>query len=497
MNHNPRKLAPLPPNDPESGSVLITTLIAVMLVGGVAAMMLHRSHREQQATQLRLQRAQALVAAETGLQYNYPLLAADPVYAVKNTTGFAWDATTQQYVGAPATLTATAGGKAHTFQYGLQYRNGNTPVQFATRSSPTESYDRIRVTCTSGTGLARRTVVATYAFQMGQQFQGGIISDMNPTGTGSGKSGAQKGNITFDGGPNQHYVFGDIRANGDIRYENTSLTDQNASANFTVFHGKIEKNLRLTADPIPDFTSLGGPDQLFDFAQFEAAANAGAGQVYTTLAAFRTAMNAANAQGKTLEGITVLKIDPAVEGNGPKLTTSNLAGGINITGTLVFRFKSGTAADYKVFIETPLNINKANLTGWNKSVESTYTSGYPGTYTNPAKKPSAVNIAPTYKNFAPDADLPALMFNNGIVDIHDAANICGVIYGPSFIEIEMKDSNKVQYINGSIFGGGGIYFQGKSGSTQAIRYDPNTVDKLTTMQNKAQVLTRIGYSVEQ
>jgi len=49
------------------------------------------------------------------------------------------------------------------------------------------------------------------------------------------------------------------------------------------------------------------------------------------------------------------------------------------------------------------------------------------------------------------------MYNIGILDIHGNANISGVLYTPSFVEIENKQNGQIQYFNGSIIGGGGIF----------------------------------------
>ncbi len=109
-----------------------------------------------------------------------------------------------------------------------------------------------------------------------------------------------------------------------------------------------------------------------------------------------------------------------------------------------------------------------------------------------------MDITPAYENFAPDDDYPAVMFNNAIVDMHHDVNVCGVVYGPSFVEFESTDSSKKdQYINGAIYGGGGIYVRSSDNpvAKQAIRYDPNTVDKLQTMNGKGQVLMRTGFAI--
>ena len=57
-----------------------------------------------------------------------------------------------------------------------------------------------------------------------------------------------------------------------------------------------------------------------------------------------------------------------------------------------------------------------------------------------------VRLANTVSNDTSD-DLPALMYNVGILDIHGNANICGGVYSPSFMEIENKEDGNLQYFN--------------------------------------------------
>ncbi len=213
-------------------------------------------------------------------------------------------------------------------------------------------------------------------------------------------------------------------------------------------------------------------------------------------------MNAANAAGQPLEGITVLSLDPAVEGNSPKIVKEPsaksgkhfLPGGINIRGTLLFNFAPGTNPDYKVFLITDVNINPADLSGLVLADPSTYTSGYDLPWNDDTKKPSAVDISGAgFSNFTASDDLPALMFNTGVVDQHGASNICGLIYGPSFIEIENKEG-QLQYFNGAILGGAGIFIEGdKSSGNTVIKFDPTTIDLLATQGGKGQGLRILSW----
>jgi hypothetical protein len=76
------------------------------------------------------------------------------------------------------------------------------------------------------------------------------------------------------------------------------------------------------------------------------------------------------------------------------------------------------------------------------------------------------------------------MYNIGILDIHGNANISGVLYTPSFVEIENKKDGQTQYFNGSIIGGGGIYIQNNQKATSIVTYNPATLDYLATSSNK-------------
>jgi len=80
-----------------------------------------------------------------------------------------------------------------------------------------------------------------------------------------------------------------------------------------------------------------------------------------------------------------------------------------------------------------------------------------------------------------------LMYSIGIVDIHGSANVCGVCYTPSFMEIENHGQN--QYFKGAMIMGQGIYFENKTAATSIIAYDPHSADFLATLNNKGKVVT--------
>jgi hypothetical protein len=130
-----------------------------------------------------------------------------------------------------------------------------------------------------------------------------------------------------------------------------------------------------------------------------------------------------------------------------------------------------------------MNINPADLSGLVASNPSTYTSGYPPIYNESTKNP--VNITPVgYPKFEATDDLPAMMYNIGIFDIHGNVNISGVLYSPSFFEIENKQDGQTQYFKGSLISGGGLYFENLKAAKSIISYDSHVLDKLASMGSK-------------
>ena len=439
----------------EAGSAMIVMIIMVVVFAGIATPVLLRSLKEHSGTSSDVMAARALFTAESGLDYNFLLMQKDPLYAVKaGESEYKWDAGRKHYEAAtPKVLYSTGASHGASFGYGIQYQNSGTAVEFADRTAPAETFDTIVVRSWAVVGKTRRIVEAYYRFQFGHK--GAIVSDMEPTSQQWSKNGAKDGNISIDSGGrnNQVAIFGDIVANGMVWYDNTQLTMANASTYLMAFSGQLKQELFGTPDEVPDFTSIGGNDQLFDFERMYWAASEGAGAIYTTIAEFETAVAAANAVSEPLEGIQFLSVDPGSEGGSPSFTVS---GGINIRGTFVVAFAPGTAADYKIKALTDVNINGLDLSSVDFADEATYVSGYGQPYVTATPMPHQVNITSHGKdNFSAEDDLPAVMFNNGIIDYHHNTNICGVVYGPSFIEIENKNSGQLQYFNGAIFGEAG------------------------------------------
>ncbi len=239
-----------------------------------------------------------------------------------------------------------------------------------------------------------------------------------------------------------------------------------------------------SADQIPDYTADGSTDQLFDFNRFIAVADA-SGNHYKDLATFIAAANAAALKPRgALEGIIVVDIWRNDKQFG-SLDPTHLPNGVNVRGTLVFNFSPEFGPMDKIINTATMNINPADLSRLNPSDPSTYPSGYPPIYTNPAKNPVNVDISSQgFANFTADDDLPALMYNIGILDIHGNANISGVVYSPSFMEIENKKDGQIQYFKGALIGGGGIFFDNPNGGKSIVSFDGKALDVLATSMNK-------------
>ena len=176
-------------------------------------------------------------------------------------------------------------------------------------------------------------------------------------------------------------------------------------------------------------------------------------------------------------------------------------------------------------IECPLSVNAANLTSVVRNDRSTYTTGYPPVYTTATPKPYEVDLTSLtvngrsgFANFTATDDLPAVMFDKAIMDIEGPTNICGVIYSATYIEFEFEheaytavdhdgdlvadtwamqplggSTGELQYINGAIYGGGGILFRPDLATTEILlNYDVNTVDSLPyTAPGGAPVITEL------
>ena len=311
-------------------------------------------------------------------------------------------------------------------------------------------------------------------------FGAAIISDSpGSTSTGLAKSDAQQGNVVINGDTGGPTVIDGggglaIWANGRGNYD----------ALATVSPTAVLANTYNTASQVPDYTLEGSPDQLFDFKRFIAVADVSKTH-YTNLTQFFASNNAAFlTPAGALEGVIVVDIYKS----DPKFTVldpTSLPNGINVRGTLMFNFSSEFVGSDKIFNTATVNVNKANLSGLNPANPATYTTGYPPTYYDASKKPSNVDISSKgFSNFAPSDDLPAMMYNIGIFDIHGNANVCGVMYTPSFMEIENKKDSQIQYFKGALIGGAGVYVENLKISKSVVSYDPLCLDLLATAATK-------------
>lgn len=325
---------------------------------------------------------------------------------------------------------------------------------------------RVTVRSTATVGKSTQTVQAF--LEMTLAFGAAIVStDEGTTSTSVNKSVAQDGNAVVDGGNNGTTVInGGVLANGQ------------GNTNACLVTGGVTDQLLNTENRIPDYTDPGGDHQLFDFGRFTAVSKV-MGTHYTNLTSFI----AAAAPGTVLEGVIVVEIPKDDKG---ELSDKTLPKGINVRGTLCFKFGTGWSPSDKIINTAAMNINPANLSGLVPSDPSTYTTGYPPTFTNPFKNPANVDIFTpyNYSNFTTNDDLPALMYNNAILDIHGNANICGVVYSPCFMEIENKMDGQTQYFNGSLIGGGGIYVENGKDSISVVNFDVRTLDLLATFGDR-------------
>lgn len=338
---------------------------------------------------------------------------------------------------------------------------------------------------------------------------GNVVVNGYSTSSGSGSgSGSAHGPIIVDGEQSDA-----ILANGSV----------NISPTITSIPAKsVSDDNRGTANAIPDYTAQGTANALFDFNRFIAAADATPNALsasgtnhFTSLASFLQANAlAAATPAAALEGIIVVDVT-ATSSSGKNgdigiavlanptsyVGTSYLPAvnpqihGITVRGTLFFNFGPAYGPLDKIFNRMPMNINPANLSGLNAADTTTYPSGYPTVYYDPTKNPANVNISSKgFTNFSASEDLPALLYSIGTIDMHGPVDISGVVYTPSYMEIEDKAnegfaiSNQIQYIKGAVIVGLGLYFQNVSTGTSIISFDPRTVDSLATLGNSGKIV---------
>ncbi|MBI2517265.1 MAG: hypothetical protein HYV95_10155 [Opitutae bacterium] len=332
-----------------------------------------------------------------------------------------------------------------------------------------------RIVSTATVGSVTKTVNLRLTMIYG--WGAAIISTaQGSTSTAVAKSNAQAGNVVVNASTvNRTFIDGGVIANGTV----------NQSANAHIPTADISQGNFGTPNQIPDYTNPGSTDQLFNFDRFMAVSDV-MGTHYANTAAFKAALAAA--PGGVLEG--VITVDVEHSGTLPKFDTAGYPSGINIRGTLVLNFATGWTGTEKLVITTPLSINPADLSGLVIGDPTTYTTGYPATFTNSARQAKNANIsAAGFVNFTAQDDLPAIMYKTAICDFHGPVNISGVVYSPIYAEIEQKSANQTQYIKGSvILGHGLLYENNQSTSKSIISFDSASVDNLATAGIKGKVI---------
>lgn len=397
---------------------------------------------------------------------------------------------------APYVLMTGVGGSGsnvyqRTIASGAPFTNQTATVQIWLTNTAAPPGAQIVTSATVG------PVTQTATFNVGISFgYGAAILSVNDgtTETGASKGVAQDGNVVINGnGSGTNYamvVYGGTNglaawANGMVNVSTTNTGVVDVAAN------SVSSTNSSAGTPIPDYTAQGTSNTLFDINRYIAVANGtsepttlnpNGNNHFTNMTTFLAAANKASNSATALQGVVVVDVSQSDSGN---ISTGNLPNGINVEGSLVFNFigSGWNPTTSKIVIDTPVNINPANLSGLVAGDPSTYTTGYPPTYADPSKNPANINISPAYQNFTSADDLPALIYTIGVVDLHNALNISGAMYTPSYMEIENKHNGDIQYMSGELIMGNGIYFENTSTAKSIITYDPNAVKNLATAGN--------------
>ena len=327
-----------------------------------------------------------------------------------------------------------------------------------------------------------------------------IISDnAGTTSTSVAKSTAQDGNVVVNGDKN-----GPLVVDGNEGYAALANGRVNVDTNYTkVTPGSISMTNYNTPYQVPNFTSQGTTNSLFDFDRFIACAESttnsyntnGGNNHFLKVHDFANAIRIA--PNHTIEGVVVVDIRIADKSIHPIYSEAGLDAqwpyGVNVRGTLFYNFGPEFGPLDKFVFTADLNVNAANLSGLVATNSNTYTTGYPPVYTDNTKNPTNINITSKgFQNFTATEDLPALMYSIGEVDIHGNANVCGVLYTPSYSEIENKSGGQTQYFKGVIIVGQGIYLENTMAATTVVSYDSKALDNLATTMSKGKVI-KVAY----
>jgi len=384
----------------------------------------------------------------------------------------------------PYTLvTSTAATNVYQRAIAAPFNNQTVVAQIwlPTGTAPTSG----KVTASATVGPVTQT--ATANIKMNWNYPAAIVSvNAGTTETGVSKSVGQDGNVVINGNASGPIVVDGgtglaVMANGRVNYD-TNYANPPATA--------YSSTNWSTANQIPDYTSQGTSNSLFDFGRFIAVAdltpngyNTNTGNNhFTNVISF---INAAAAHSSTnpMQGVIVVDVSSSDKNSG-NITAQNIPNGINIKGTWLMNF-TGSGWDpvsEKIIVSAAININAADLSHVVATNPATYTTGYPPVYTDATKNPTNIDITSKgYANFQAGDDFPAEIYTIGVLDMHGPADISGVLYTPSYMEIENKQSSQTQYIRGSLIMGNGIYYENnQNGSTSIISYDSGAVDSLVT-----------------
>lgn len=342
----------------------------------------------------------------------------------------------------------------------------------------------------------------TLNVKLASTFPAAIISvNDGSTDTSVSKGAAQQeGNVVINGsGAGPIIVDGNsglaVYANGRVNYDTNYLNPPSSAYSMTN---------QGTINQLPDYTGQGTTNSLFDINRFVAVADhtpngpsPSHNNHFTNMISFINAATNFPGTGTNamMQGVVVVDVWWG-DNNTGDLTPQKLPKGINVEGSLLFNFlgPGWNPTSSKIVVTAAVNVNPADLSGLVTTDPTTYKSGFPPVYADPNKNPANIIITPYgYQNFTTNDDLPALVYSIGVVDLHGPLDICGAMYTPSYMEIENKQPNQIQYIKGCVIMGAGIYFENtQRGSTSIISYDANAVDSLATLPGMGKQL-RVAY----
>lgn len=457
----------------EEGSIMAYFVFLVILVSGIASLATYVT----QTTNITKRRGDMISAREFGYG-GAAIGCANLNKAVTNASGtFLNNLTSLSYTKNLSLSTSTTNVYERTVS--TPFSNQTALVQIWMTNTPSPASAKIIASAKVG----QITEKAMVNVKMGWARPAAIISTHTGTSnTGVSKSTAQDGNVVISGGVTSATVVdGDVLANGRVNIDNKAYVPP----------AFVSMTNRSTANQIPDYTTQGSSNALFDFARLIAIAKKTTNSLnlyngsnyFTNLNSFITANNAAFlTPAKALEGVVVVEIGNKDNGTG-NLNPSKIPNGINVKGSLFFNFGSSYGPLDKVVNTAAVNVNPANLSGLVATNPATFASGYPPVYYDKTKDPTNINVSALgFANVAPDEDLPAMVYSIGIFDLHGPVNISGVCYTPSFFEIENKNDSQIQYFKGTLISGLGNYIDnGSKNSISIVSIEPAAIDFLATV----------------